>query len=74
MTNGIVVFDCIEFNPSFRHRDVAAEIAFLAMDLDYGGHPELAEHLVTHYAAAAGDAELPRLVPLFTCYLAYIRG
>ena len=29
-----LIFDCIEFNPAFRYRDVAAEIAFLAMDLD----------------------------------------
>ena len=74
VTNGIIVFDCIEFNPNFRYRDVATEVAFLAMALDYAGHPELAEHLVAHYATTAGDAELPRLVPLFKCYLAYIRG
>jgi aminoglycoside phosphotransferase family enzyme/predicted kinase len=68
------IVDCIEFNPAFRHRDVAADLAFLAMDLEYRGHPELAARLVATYAARSGDAELPALVPLFACHRAYIRG
>lgn len=68
------IVDCIEFNPAFRHRDVAADLAFLAMDLEYRGHPALAARLVATYAARSGDAELPALVPLFACHRAYIRG
>lgn len=71
---GIAVFDCIEFDPAFRRRDVAAEIAFLAMDLEFRGHPDLAAHLVSRYAAVTGDLQLPALVPLFACHRAYIRG
>lgn len=71
---GLAIFDCIEFNPAFRRRDVAGEIAFLAMDLDYRGFPELAQHVVSRYAADAGDPELPELIPLFACHRAYIRG
>jgi aminoglycoside phosphotransferase family enzyme/predicted kinase len=70
----LLIFDCIEFNPAFRHRDVAAEIAFLAMDLTCLGHPELAARLVQRYASAAGDDELLRLVPFYACHRAYIRG
>lgn len=42
LEEGPVVFDCIEFNDAFRQIDVLDEIAFLCMDLDYHGKPELA--------------------------------
>lgn len=74
LTDPLIIFDCIEFNPDFRRRDVAAEIAFLAMDLEFRGHPRLAERLVSGYADAAADPELPRLVPFFKAHRAYIRG
>ncbi|MFN8642764.1 MAG: AAA family ATPase [Candidatus Binatia bacterium] len=70
----LVIVDCIEFNPSFRHRDVAADLAFLAMDLEYHGHPGLAARLVATYAQRAGDPELPALVPFYAGQRAYIRG
>ena len=71
---GIAIFDCIEFDPALRCRDVAAEIAFLAMDLEFRGRPDLARSLVGRYAECSGDPELPTLVPLFACHRAYIRG
>lgn len=74
LTDDVVIFDCIEFNPAFRCRDVAGEIAFLAMDLDYRERPDLSSLFVEHYAAAAEDAELPQLVPFFKAHRAYIRG
>jgi uncharacterized protein len=70
----LVIFDCIEFNAQFRYCDVASEMAFLAMDLEYHDHPELAAHLVTTYAKRSGDADLPQLVPFYKCYRAYVRG
>jgi aminoglycoside phosphotransferase family enzyme/predicted kinase len=70
----LVIFDCIEFNRQFRYCDVASEIAFLAMDLDYHQHPELAAHLISRYAAYADDPDLPGLVPFYQCYRAYVRG
>jgi hypothetical protein len=73
-TDGLAIYDCIEFNPQFRHRDVAAEIAFLAMDLVYRRRADLAERLVSRYAALTQDAELPFLVPFYACHRAYIRG
>jgi aminoglycoside phosphotransferase family enzyme len=65
-----IIFDCIEFNPKFRHCDTASEIAFLVMDLDYHERPELARHLVSAYAVHADDPELPGLVPFYQCYRA----
>ncbi len=73
-TDPPVIFDCIEFTERFRYCDVAAEIAFLAMDLVYRGAPDLAAQLVGRYAALAGDPELPRLIPFYACYRAYVRG
>jgi len=72
--SGLVIFDCIEFNQQFRYCDVASELAFLAMDLDYHEHPELAARLLSRYAEAADDAELPMLAPFYQCYRAYVRG
>ena len=37
----LAVIDCIEFNERFRYGDVAAEIAFLLMELDAAGRPDL---------------------------------
>ena len=72
--DGVVIFDCIEFNPRFRFCDVASDLAFLAMDLEFHGHPELAAHLIDRYAAYSGDTTLPQLIPFYTCYRAYVRG
>ncbi len=73
-TDGLQMIDCIEFEPRFRNRDVAAEVAFLAMDVEHLGARGLARELVERYAELAGDAELVRLVPFYQCYFAYIRG
>jgi hypothetical protein len=68
------IIDCVEFGAQFRRRDVAAEIAFLAMDIEHLGHPPLAQALVERYAAYANDPDLAWLTPFYQCYFAYIRG
>lgn len=70
----IYIFDCIEFNDRFRYADVAAEIAFLAMDIDFHERPDLADRFVQAYIEFSGDAELLRLLNFYKCYLAYVRG
>jgi aminoglycoside phosphotransferase family enzyme len=42
----IIILDCIEFNWRFRHGDVAADVAFLAMDLEAEGFPDLSQAIV----------------------------
>jgi aminoglycoside phosphotransferase family enzyme/predicted kinase len=71
---GICVYDCIEFNDAFRYSDTGLDAAFLAMDLDYRGRPDLADLFVGLYAAAVGDRRLPLLLNLFKCYRAMVRG
>ena len=70
----IVIFDCIEFNERFRYDDVAAEVAFLAMDLDYNGYPDHAETFVNAYIRHSGDYEIRSLLNFYKCYYAYVRG
>ena len=72
--NGITIFDCIEFNERFRFGDVAAEVAFLAMDLDYNGYPAWAEAFVTAYIRHAEDPDVRRLLNFYRCYYACVRG
>ncbi len=73
-SNGICIFDCIEFNDRFRYIDVASEVAFLAMDLDLHGRPDLSKHFVDAYVGASGDEELLALLDFYKCYRAYVRG
>lgn len=70
----IVIFDCIEFNERFRFEDTAAEVAFLAMDLDYNGYPEWAEAFVDAYVRHSGDGDVRTLLNFYRCYYAFVRG
>ena len=72
--NGLCIYDCIEFNDRFRYIDVASEVAFLAMDLDFHGRPDLSKHFVDAYVKASGDEELLTLLDFYKCYRAYVRG
>lgn len=72
--DGIRIIDCIEFNDRFRFGDVANDLAFLLMDLTALGHPEASRLVLAHYLSLSGDAHLPRLVPFYACYRAYVRG
>lgn len=70
----IIIFDCIEFNERFRFSDVAAEVAFLTMDLDYNGYPRQAESFVKSYLKYSGDNDMLILLNFYRCYYAYVRG
>jgi aminoglycoside phosphotransferase family enzyme len=74
VTNGIYIFDAIEFNERFRYSDVAADVAFLAMDLDYKKRANLSDFLIKRYVEYSGDQELTKLLPFYKCYRAYVRG
>jgi aminoglycoside phosphotransferase family enzyme/predicted kinase len=70
----IAVVDCIEFNDRFRYSDVAAEVAFLAMELDLAARADLARAFLDAYVAASGDESLRELLPFYLCYRACVRG
>jgi hypothetical protein len=70
----ISIFDCIEFNERFRYTDVAADIGFLAMDLDYHDREDLGRHLIRTYVEKSGDREIKKILDFYKCYRAYVRG
>jgi uncharacterized protein len=74
ITDRIYIFDAIEFNERFRYSDIAADMAFLAMDLDFKGKVALSNFFVEKYVERSGDGELLRLLPFYKCYRAYVRG
>jgi len=73
-TNGICIYDCIEFNDRFRYADVASEVAFLAMDLDRYQAADHSRYMVDTYVNLSGDKELLKLLNFYKCYRAYVRG
>ena len=74
VTECIYIFDAIEFNERFRYSDIASDIAFLAMDLDFKKRSDLSDFFVKRYVNYSGDYELVKLLPFYKCYRAYVRG
>ncbi|WP_114783218.1 bifunctional aminoglycoside phosphotransferase/ATP-binding protein [Botryobacter ruber] len=70
----ISIFDCIEFNDRFRYTDVASDIAFLAMDLDFHGRPELATYVSGRMAELLQDPDMQLLMDFYKCARACVRA
>lgn len=70
----IYIYDCIEFNERFRYSDVASEVAFLAMDLDYHGRRDLSRCFVSTYQEFSEDFEVGELLNFYKLYRAHVRG
>lgn len=68
------IYDCIEFNDRFRRVDVANDIAFLAMDLDFHQRPDLANQVILRLSRGLKDPDLPKLADFYKCYRAFVRG
>lgn len=68
------IYDCIEFDPRLREIDVAADLAFLLMDLTRLGRPERARDLLATYRAAGGDPGDDALLSFFAAYRAWVRS
>lgn len=74
LADKVYIFDCIEFNERFRYCDVASDVAFLAMDLDYHGLNDLSDFFIQSFVDASGDKGLLEVLPFYKCYRAYVRG
>ena len=74
ISDKIYIFDCIEFNDRFRYADVASEVAFLAMDLDFLGEGILSKYFVNSYIEISGDTDIYKVINFYKCYRAYVRG
>lgn len=71
---GVEIIDCIEFNERFRYGDVCADLAFLAMDLNWHERRDSSEALLAAYARESGDYDLYSVVDFYQSYRAYVRG
>jgi aminoglycoside phosphotransferase family enzyme/predicted kinase len=69
-----LVIDCISFNERFRCGDVAAEAAFLSMELEAAGRPDLAAGFVARLAEASDDFGLYGVLDFYLSYRAWVRG
>ncbi len=74
ITDKVYIFDCLEFNPRFAVSDVASEIAFFVMDLEFYQHKHLADFFINRYLHYTGDFELLKVLDFYKCYRAYVRG
>ena len=68
------VLDCIEFDDSLRFGDALADVAFLAMDLERLGRPDLAERFLAAYREHADDTWPASLAHHHVAYRAHVRA
>ncbi|MCF6282001.1 MAG: AAA family ATPase [Candidatus Polarisedimenticolaceae bacterium] len=69
----ILIFDGIEFNDELRWIDLINEIAFLVMDLDEKGRPDLGQHFLNSYLQQTGDYAGLALMRFYQLYRALVR-
>lgn len=68
-----LLFDCIEFNDSFRWIDTINDLAFLLMDLDYRNQESVGDRLLNDYLENTGDYAGAALLPFYKSYRAMVR-
>ncbi|MFN8019130.1 MAG: AAA family ATPase [Acidimicrobiales bacterium] len=71
---GPQILDCLEFAEDLRWGDVLSDVAFLAMDLERLGHPELGAQLLRCHAEYAGDTWPASLGHHYVAYRAHVRA
>ena len=69
-----VPFDGVEFNPEYFWIDVVSDIAFLAMDMNALGHPELSAALLNAYMEETGDYHSIKILRWYLVYRALVRA
>lgn len=74
LDDGPRVLDCLEFDDSLRWGDVLADAAFLAMDLERLGRPDLGGQFLAAYREFAGDTWPDSLAHHHIAYRAQVRA
>jgi aminoglycoside phosphotransferase family enzyme/predicted kinase len=74
LTDPVQIYDCVEFDPGLREIDVAADLAFLVMDLGRLGCWEQSSRLPLAYRAAGGDPGEEPLLAFLAAYRAWVRA
>jgi uncharacterized protein len=74
LDDGPRILDCIEFDDQLRYGDVLADVAFLAMDLERVGDPELGQRFLAWYRDFAGETYPESLAHHYVAYRAHVRA
>ncbi len=74
LDDGPRVLDCLDFDDRLRWLDGLDDISCLVMDLEYRGHPELAQRLARWYADVADDPAPAALRQHYVAYRALVRA
>ncbi len=70
----ICIYDCIEFNDRFRYIDIASDISFMAMDLDYNGYYDYADYFISGITKSMKDETARIVIDFYKSYRAFVRG
>lgn len=74
LPDGPRLLDCLEFDTRLRICDVLHDAAFLAMDLDHLGRPDLAARFLKRYETASGTGFPQSLAHFFMAHRALVRA
>lgn len=78
LAGGPALLDCLEFDDRLRYIDVVDDAAFLAMDLEFLGRPDLGEYFLQQYrrfsAADGGEDSPASLHDFYIAYRAVVRA
>lgn len=74
LADGPQLFDAIEFSEALRFIDPMADVAFLAMDLQARGRPDLGWHFLNGWLEHTGDYAGLALLPWYLVYRALVRA
>lgn len=74
LADGPRVLDCLDFDDALRYGDVLADVAFLAMDLEFRGHEEMAAQFVRAYRRCSADPWPESLLHHYIAYRAQVRA
>ena len=74
LADGPQLFDAIEFSEALRFIDPMADVAFLCMDLQARGRPDLGWHFLNGWLEITGDYAGLALLPWYLVYRALVRA
>jgi uncharacterized protein len=74
LADGPRVLDCLDFSDELRYGDVLADVAFLGMDLEHQGEPDLAARFLAFYDEFSGERHPASLIDYYVAFRALIRA
>jgi hypothetical protein len=74
LDDGPRILDCVEFDPLFRWGDVLYDTAFLAMDLEHLGRPDLSDVFLRAYREFTAETHPASLEHWYIAYRALVRA